>query len=101
MSEGVQGRTVESYDDFFADDPQPRIWESQNGDDPQMPVRAYFGMAPCGHRFHFNERHVVVRNDDGTFTVSPQPTPPEGQNSILCRQCGWHGYIDHNVWTSV
>lgn len=95
------GRTSESYDDYWADDPQPRIYRLTDVTDPDNPRPAYHGMAPCGHRFYFNERHVVVEEPDGTFTVSPQPTPPSGQNSILCRACGWHGYIDHNVWRTV
>jgi hypothetical protein len=97
MSE-VEGRTSQSYEDYFADDPQPRIYPLTD-DASGRPV--YHGMAPCGHRFHFNERHVIGAHEDGTFSLTPQPTPPSGMNSILCRCCGWHGYVDHNRWRTV
>lgn len=98
MGEGIQGRTSESYDDYFADDPQPRIWKASDITDPEHPVPAFHGMAPCGHRFYFANEHEVDEHGDGTFSVQPKPS---NSNSILCRVCGWHGYVDHNIWTSV
>lgn len=97
----MQGRTSDSYEDYFADDPQPRIREMLDVTEGEPGVPSYMGMAPCGHRFQFNERHVVEKHDDGTFSVTPQPTPPSGQNSILCRACGWHGYVLRNDWYEV
>lgn len=97
----TQGRTSGNYDDFWAKDDQPRIWRLTDVSEPDAPRATFLGKAPCGHVFHFSDRHVVDEHDDGTFSVTPQPTPPSGQNSILCRACGWHGYIDHNVWRQV
>lgn len=95
----MQGRTSTSYEDFWAEDDQPRIYRLTDVTDPDHPRPMYHGKAPCGHVFCFNERHIVDEHEDGTFSVTPQPTPPSGHNSILCRACGWHGYVHHNVWT--
>jgi hypothetical protein len=101
----VEGRTSPDYDDFYANDPQPRIRKMldvvEDCAQGRLTGDVFFGMPPCGHRFAFNERHIIDEHPDGTFTVAPQPTPPSGHNSILCRSCGWHGYIDHNVWTAI
>jgi hypothetical protein len=97
----VQGRTSPDYEDYWSVDPQPRIQKARDVTDGEPGVAIYHGMPPCGHRFYFNERHVVEEHEDGTFSVTPQPTPPQGMNSILCRACGWHGYVYRNVWREV
>lgn len=97
----MQGRTSPDYEDFWADDPQPRIQKFIDVTNGEPGVPGYHGKAPCGHVFHFNERHVVDEHEDGSFSVTPQPTPPTGMNSILCRACGWHGYIIRNDWYEV
>lgn len=98
MAGSVQGRTSESYEDFFADDAQPRIWE---GVDSESGRPVYHSRPPCGHHGMLSELHHVEKNDDGTFTIRPNPPgDPQNSNSILCA-CGWHGYVRSNVWEHV
>lgn len=94
----TQGRTSRSYSDYFAGDSQPRIWATIDITDGEPGVPRYHSMPPCGHRGVLSIDHDVEEEEDGTFTVQPNPPMnPDNSNSILCH-CGWHGFIDHNVW---
>jgi hypothetical protein len=96
----VQGRTSPSYDDFFADDDQPRIWRTT---DTETGRPRYHVRTPLGHTGVLSQAHEVDEHEDGTFTVEPKP---ENSNSILCQEPGsgrpdWHGYVYRNIWHSV
>lgn len=97
---GVQGRTSSSYEDFWADDDQPRIWKLTGRGAPRP---AYHVKLSCGHVGHLSE-HIVDEHEDGTFSVVSQPNPPGvAMNSILCHVegCGWHGYLHHNRFEAI
>jgi hypothetical protein len=94
----MQGRTSQSYEDFFADDDQPRIWQ---GRDSQTGRPVFHIRPPCGHHGVLSPLHDVEFNRDDTFTVRPNPPfNPGNSNSILCA-CGWHGYVYSNDWQAV
>lgn len=100
MSETVQGRRVESYEEFFAsgiDDPV--YWRVTHEG-----VVCWHARPPgCDHNCLLGPEppasgHEVDEHEDGTITVEPKPG---NSNSILCPICGWHGYIYRGVFQSV
>lgn len=93
----VKGRRAATYEEFWAD--PPGVWwkwdRVRDGDDvgPRWLVRP-----PCGHHFmlaHGTPRHEVDEHADGTISVERKPG---NSNSILCVECGWHGWIRRGEW---
>lgn len=91
----IAGHRVENHDAFWA---SPAVWWKWHLDGGTC----WMVRPPCGHHFmigraDWNPRHEIDEHDDGAITVEPKPT---NSNSILCPECGWHGYIHHGVWTT-
>lgn len=90
----MKGIRAKGYEDFFQADP-PIIWGPMHQEG--NPLSQWHIRPPCGHsgmlaRDPDHPTHDVTENPDGTVTVA---------GSILCTQCGWHGYIEAGVWRSV
>lgn len=104
---GVEGKVVETYEEFFAADP-PVMWfttvdgvQCLNARHPGVCVDGSPGSMLLGPEPPASG-HVVEINEDNTITVRPNPPmDPGNSNSILCPLCGWHGYIYSNIWTAV
>lgn len=94
----MRGRRAESYEDFFADDDEPRFWITEDRGNGKQLVHI---RPPCGHHGVLSEAHSPEINEDGSLTVRPNPPwDPGNSNSILCA-CGWHGYVYSNDWREV
>lgn len=100
----MTGRVVTSPDDFYGEPPVAWKWENVDLGDGGPAVVRWMIRPPCGHKFMLapagnrtGPTHEVDEHDDGTISVQPKPT---NSNSILCPSCGWHGYVDHNDWTT-
>lgn len=62
-----------------------------------------------GHRSHWAFRHLCDRGDRGTYVVAIDLAPGHQVNedtmtvtpSILCGDCGIHGFITDGIWRDV
>lgn len=99
--EQVQGRRVHTDDEFWEEPGVYWRWEVEEGDGVYV---RWMVRPPCGHHFmlaggaHDPPHHHVEEHEDGTISVVWQP---DNSNSILCPQCGWHGYLKRGVWETV
>lgn len=94
--ETTHGRRATSYDDYF-NDQVGAYWGPLNVSGQDRPL--WLNTPPCGHPGRLatqshdtSGQHQIEEHDDGTITVDP---------SILCRECGWHGYLERGIWRSI
>jgi len=104
----VKGKVFRSYDEVFAQPRLPGWWKWEHtewyDDGGRHEEVRWWLRKPCGHESLLaspgnpdanGRHHEVEEHADGTISVLPRP---ENSNSILCRQCGWHGYIRAGVF---
>lgn len=88
----TEGRAAEGYDDFFGSS-DPTWWmlrpEKKEGASGPLWLTRHPG---ADHHGSLADGHEVTEHEDGTISVYP---------SILCRACGWHGYLERGVWREV
>lgn len=91
----TQGRASTGYEDFFSGEAHEQgvWWKRPVVHGPNGPEVMWMTRHPgAGHHGRLHDDHVVTEHEDGTITVEP---------SILCRTCGWHGYLERGVWREV
>lgn len=103
MTDGFLGHRVNNHEDFW--DHVGVFWP-WTGWDHGVEIKRWFVRPPCGHHFFLagpeKPAHFVEEHEDGMITVrSHPPADPENSNSIMCPECGWHGYIDHGIWKAI
>lgn len=93
----------------FEDDNGDEFWDTQGAYKPWSTSDGMHGwlVRPpgCPHPLPIGGNlsgHDVEEHADGTITVEPNPpVNPSNSNSILCPQCGWHGFVEHGFWRKV
>jgi hypothetical protein len=98
MESQAQGHAAHNDDEFWA---SPSVWWRWETEEEGDSYVRWMVRPPCGHHFilaggsQSGPHHEVDEEDNGIISVVPKPT---NSNSILCPQCGWHGFIEHGVW---
>lgn len=104
MNAGFLGHRVYDHDAFWAH--VGVFWAWQGSADGET-IHRWFVRPPCGHHFMLASEpgkpmHYVEEHEDGMISVLHKPPQdPSNSNSILCPECGWHGFIDHGIWQAV
>lgn len=103
----MQGKRVQSHFE---------LWNGEKGDYMSVGIEVQgehfetwlLKCVQCGANVHvaFDQRegptHCVEENEDGSITLQPNPpADPDNSNSLVCGNCGWHGYIYAGRWESV
>lgn len=87
------GYRAAGYDDYFAHG-AGAYWGPLAVKGQSRP--SWLNTPPCGHLGRLATQsqdtagqHEITEHGDGSITVSP---------SILCRECGWHGWLEDGEW---
>lgn len=101
VSEAVKNRRAEDYEDFF-EGTAPAIWGPLAVVDEEKPMWLTRHPGADDHHgrlatlSHDSKHHRITENHDGSLTVDGEDG---GVGSILCRHCGWHGFLTAGEWT--